>query len=330
MSLQSRGLEVFGIRLVGLDADTGRKVVLTLITLVALHLIGRALRAALRAMFGRRTDVRTRFWTGQAVSIVVTALSIILIVSIWFDDPGRLAGAFGLVSAGLAFALQRVITAVAGYFVILRGRIFSVGDRVTIGGVRGDVIALGYTRTTVMEMGQPPSEQDAPPAMWVKARQYTGRIVTVTNDKVFDEPVYNYSRGFPYLWEEMHLPIEFSADHGRVEQILLDSARRHAAKAEDMEEDVLREMERRFFLKRSELAPRVYWRITDSWLEMSVRFIVHEHGIRELKDAMSREILAALNEAGIAIASTTFAVTGLPPVHLLRDPRRADPRPAKT
>jgi len=80
-------------------------------------------------------------------------------------------------------------------------------------------------------------------------------------------------------------------------------------------------MERRYFLKRTELAPRVYWRITDNWLEMSVRFIVHEHGIRELKDAMSREIMAALQEAKIGIASTTFAVTGLPPVHVVPDAR---------
>ena len=45
----------------------------------------------------------------------------------------------GLVTAGLAFALQRVITALAGYFVILRGNTFNVGDRITMGGVRGDV-----------------------------------------------------------------------------------------------------------------------------------------------------------------------------------------------
>lgn len=319
------GLEIFGIRLVGLTAATGRKLVLTVITLLALFLIGRGVRALLRAVFGDRRDVRARFWSDQAVSIAGTAIGIILLISIWFDDPGRLAGAFGLVSAGLAFALQRVITAVAGYFVILRGRIFSVGDRVTIGGVRGDVIALGYTRTTVMEMGQPPAEQDAPPAMWVRARQYTGRIVTVTNDKVFDEPVYNYSRGFPYLWEELHLPIEYAADRARAEQILLEAARRHAVRTDALDDEMLREMERRYFLKRTELAPRVYWRLTDNWLELSVRFIVHEHGIRELKDAMSREILAALDEAGIGIASATFAVVGLPPVHLVRDPRPALP-----
>ena len=49
-----------------------------------------------------------------------------------------------------------------------------------------------------MEMGQPPAVQNADPAMWVRARQYTGRVVTLTNDKIFDSPVYNYTRDFPF------------------------------------------------------------------------------------------------------------------------------------
>ena len=34
--------------------------------------------------------------------------------------------------------------------------------------------------------------------MWVQSRQHTGRIVTVANSKIFDEPVYNYTRNFPF------------------------------------------------------------------------------------------------------------------------------------
>lgn len=37
------------------------------------------------------------------------------IASIWFDNPARMATVLGLLGAGFAFALQRVITAVAGY-----------------------------------------------------------------------------------------------------------------------------------------------------------------------------------------------------------------------
>ena len=78
---------------------------------------------------------------------------------------------------------QRVVTALAGYVVIMRGNTFTVGDRITMGGVRGDVIALTFMQTKVMEMGQPPAVQGADPAVWVRSRQFTGRIVTVTTTR---------------------------------------------------------------------------------------------------------------------------------------------------
>jgi small-conductance mechanosensitive channel len=121
------------------------------------------------------------FWTRQAIQLTIAALVLLGIVSIWFDDPMRLATALGLVTAGLAFALQKVVTALAGYMIILRGKTFNVGDRIRMGGVRGDVIALSFMQTTIMEMGQPPPVQKDELAMWVRSRQYTGRIVTVSN-----------------------------------------------------------------------------------------------------------------------------------------------------
>ncbi|HEX8203741.1 MAG TPA: mechanosensitive ion channel domain-containing protein, partial [Isosphaeraceae bacterium] len=238
------------------------------------------------------------------------------LLSIWFDDPARLTTALGLVSAGLAFALQKVVTAVAGYFVILRGKTFNVGDRITMGGVRGDVIALGFIQTTIMEMGQPPAVQGADPAMWVRARQYTGRIVTVTNDKIFSEPVYNYSRDFPYLWEEMSLPISYKADRDRAERILLETAERHTVAIGELGAEAPEEMRRRYFMKSADPRKRVYYRLTDNWLELAVRFVAEGHGVRDLKDAMSRDILRALDEAGIGLASTTFEIVGLPPLRI--------------
>lgn len=319
-------LRIFGIRLAGLSQASAKKLLLTVIAFAVLYLLRWAVRRTLRALLRDRNDVRARFWSGQAISILTTVLFVLIAVSIWFDDPTRLSTAIGLMSAGLAFALQRVITAIAGFVVILRGRIFTVGDRVTIGGVRGDVIALSFTRTTIMEMGQPPAVQNADPAMWVKARQYTGRIVTVTNDKVFTEPVYNYTRGFPYLWEEMNLPIKYDADRVRAEQILLEAARSHAVNVSTIGEDVLREMERRYFLKSSSLAPQVYYRLTDNWLELTVRFIAHDHGVRDIKDAMSRDVIAELDKAGIGIASATYEIVGLPPLEIRDERSRPDSR----
>jgi small-conductance mechanosensitive channel len=305
-------ISIFGVRLVGFTAENAMKLLLTLVMIAFFWLSARLLRRVVRILVGRRTDARAMFWSNQAIRITATALFVIGFLSIWFDDPTRLATALGLVSAGLVFALQKVVTSIAGYYVILRGRLFNVGDRISIGGVRGDVIRVEFTHTTVMEMGQPPSVQVADPAMWVEARQYTGRIVTITNDKVFDTPVYNYSREFPYLWEEMHVMIPYSADRSRAERIILDVAEQHTVRIAELSEETMRELERRYFVHSDSLGPRVYYRLTDNWLELTVRFVCRAHGIRDLKDALSRGIIQGLDEAEIPLASTTIDIVGFP------------------
>lgn len=309
-------VRVFGIDLVGLTAENGVKLLLTFALVVVLWGMGHGLRIVARRLTGRRRDVHAAFWSSQAISILVTVLLIIGFLSIWFNDPSRLATVLGLVTAGLAFALQKVVTAVVAYYIILRGRLFNVGDRISIGGVRGDVIRVQFLYTTVMEMGEPPAVQMADPAMWVEARQYTGRIVTITNDKIFDTPLYNYSREFPYIWEEMQVMIAYSADRRRAEEIILEVTRRHTEQVSEMGQDVLQTMERRYFLKPSDLVPKVYYRLTSNWLELTVRFLCRPFNVRALKDAMTRELLEAFDQAGIGIASTTFDIVGLPPVQV--------------
>lgn len=322
LQLTSDGtVELFGVKLVGLTEANARKVVLTLIFLAIVYVLSRILTAASGAVFreGRRNQ-RIDFWTRQAISVAKVALVVVGLLSIWFTNPTQLGSAVGFITAGLAFALQKVVTAVAAYLVILRGKTFNVGDRIQMAGVRGDVVALGFVQTTIMEMGEAPGEQADPPGMWVRARQYTGRVVTVTNDKIFDEPVYNYSREFPYIWEEMNIPISYKDNRGRAEEILLDVTRRHTVKITEVGEEVLRDLEQRYYMRRSEMGPRVFWRLTDNWIEMSVRFLTAPYGVRALKDAMSREIIEAFDQAGIGIASGTYAVVEMPPLQVTVPP----------
>jgi len=316
-------MEILGFRLVGVTLENGQKLLLTLAFIAATYLVGRALHGVVRLVLRGRANERAQFWTRQVINLATTVLLVLGLLSIWFDDPTRLTTALGLVTAGLAFALQKVVTAIAGYFVILRGKNFTVGDRITMGGVRGDVIGLGFIQTTIMEMGQPPAVQGADPAVWVRSRQYTGRVVTVSNDKIFDEPVYNYTRDFPFIWEEVGVPISYTADRGRAEEILLASAESHTVKISEMSRPALEAMCAQYFVKPADLDPKVYYRLTDNWLELTVRFVAGEHGVRDLKDAMSREILARFDEAGIGIASATFQIVGLPPLRVQARAARA-------
>ena len=230
------------LNFISFNTEIGLKVLVTIAFLIVLWLLRRVANALIGQSLRSRYNGRIWFWVGQGLNLFTALLLILGLLKIWFDNPNRLATAIGLVTAGVAFALQKVIAAIAGYFLILRGNIFSVGDRITMGGVRGDVIALGFIHTKIMEMGQPVSLQDPTSSSWVKSRQFTGRIVTVTNDKIFEQPVYNYTQDFPYLWEEISIPISYSADREVAEQILLECATRHTENINQMSQESLRLM----------------------------------------------------------------------------------------
>lgn len=309
-------MEIFGIKFVGVNAENGKKLLLTIGFILFLLLLNYGFKALAGLIFQGYHNKHVRFWTRQGVSLFIAILLIIGVISIWFDNPAHLTTAIGLVSAGLAFALQKVITSLAGYIVILRGNTFSVGDRITMGGVRGDVIALGFIQTTIMEMGQPPAVQSADPAMWVKSRQFTGRIVTVSNSRIFDEPIYNYTRDFPFIWEEMTLPISYRDDRKRAEEILLGAVRAHSEDLSKLSEEAVQGLERKYYIHIRDLEPRVFYRLTDNWVELSARFVVRDHGVREVKDAISRDLLDELDKAKIGIASGTYEIVGFPPLRI--------------
>jgi len=69
---------------------------------------------------------------------------------------------------------------------------------------------IGILRTTIMETGQ-----------WVDGDLYNGRIVLVANSFVFKEPVYNYSGDFPFLWDEIKIPIQYGSNYEKTGEILL-------------------------------------------------------------------------------------------------------------
>src|SRR3954453_5878823 len=183
-----QALQIFGIRLVGLNSENARKLLLSVVFFSAIWLLSQILRLASGALVRDRAGKRIQFWTRQGIQLATAFLQTVGVLSIWFDDPVRLTTFLGLLSAGIAFALQKVITALAGYFVLLRGKTFNVGERIKMGGVRGDVM----------------------------------------------NPVYNYSRDFPSIWEELRVGGSYNADKARAEQILIEAAHRHTKRTTDV------------------------------------------------------------------------------------------------
>jgi small-conductance mechanosensitive channel len=174
------------------------KCVAAILGMLLIHAGFRVLEQTLPRRFGR-ADSRYRVRKFVVFSGYVT---ILLFLALLFEDRlGRLGFALGLVGAGVAVALQDVLASLAGAFAIGFSKLYMPGDRVQIGDSRGDVIDIGLLRTTLMETGN-----------WVSKDMYNGRIARIPNSAVLKGPVFNYSQGFQFIWDEIKVVFTITSD----------------------------------------------------------------------------------------------------------------------
>jgi len=92
-------VQLFGVKLVGVTGENGKKVLLSLIFIALVWFLAWVIGKIASALLGRRSH-RAAFWTKQGVHLFSAATIVIVLCSVWFTDPARLATAFGLVTAG--------------------------------------------------------------------------------------------------------------------------------------------------------------------------------------------------------------------------------------
>lgn len=224
-------------------------------------------------------------------------LTIVLIAIVYSDKLKGLSVALGVAGAGIAFALQEVIVSFAGWLAIIFGSFYKTGDRVQLGGVKGDVMDIGVLRTTIMETGQ-----------WVDGDLYNGRIVLIANSYVFKEPVYNYSGDFPFLWDEIKIPIQFGSNYEKTREIILSIGTEVAGDLTERSFENWKIMQSKYLLEDARTSPMVSLVANDNWVEYTLRYVVDYKLRRATKTELFTKILTAIEATNgeIKFASATF------------------------
>lgn len=253
---------------------------------------------------GRRIEgAYERFYTRKFIRYGAAGFVFLILLVVWQPFGGGMAAAFGLAAAGLTFAMQEVIGALAGFFNITVGRIFKVGDRIQMAGVRGDVIDVTPLRTKLMEVGSAQDEDS-----WVKGRQHTGRMVAISNKATFTDPVYNFSSFFDFIWEEIQVLVPHHEDTEVASTILTDEARAISEIDEALE--AMGELRRRFPVPEAELIPRVFASVERDGTVLAARFVVPTRTARSVKDELVRRVEQRLQQSGIEVVVTRVIQPG--------------------
>lgn len=271
--------------------------------LIGLLVVAAVVRIGQRSLGRYVHDADVRYRARKGVTFLGYLAAFLFLTVVFRSQLGSLTVAFGVAGAGVAFALQEVIASLAGWVAVALGGFYSTGDRVQLGGIRGDVIDIGLLRTTLMECGE-----------WVEADLYTGRIVRIANSFVFKSPVFNYSADFPFVWDELKVPVKYGTDHRFAREVLLQVAREVVGDYTDGAAAAWRKAASRYLIEEASVQPAVTLVATDNWIALTLRYIVDYRKRRSTKDRIFTRLLDEIDRSGgrIAIASTTFQMVDPP------------------
>lgn len=149
----------------------------------------------------------------KVVSYVAFFAVLVVLVFGFLGDIASTALGIGLFGAALTFAMQKPLLNLAGWIIVTYRQLYRIGDRVEIGGVKGYVIDIGLQTTELQEFGG-----------WMPGDEFTGRIVAIPNIFIFDGPTSNYTRDFPFVWDNVELLVTYESNVDVAKELAISTA----------------------------------------------------------------------------------------------------------
>jgi small-conductance mechanosensitive channel len=254
---------------------------------VGLLLLAGLLSAIVRPLLRRLLGSWARGAAAAALAgVVIWLLAISVALSVIAGDPRTLLGSAGLIGLGLSWALQQPIESFTAWLLNSFRGYYRVGDRIAVGDVFGDVYRIDFLTTTVWEAGGPHKP--------VQGAQPTGALVTVPNSEVLRANVVNYTRDFPYVWDEVDVGLTNESDLDYAQAVLLRLAADVVGEKMKRPIAIYRDM-----LERASLTydiadqPQVFFSSGSSWTSATIRYLVDA---RQRRSAASDLTLAIARE----------------------------------
>lgn len=275
--------------------------------LIGVALIWIIIKMIQKNLLSKIDDKDNRYRAKKIGSFIGYFLTIVLLTIVFSDKLGGLTVALGVAGAGIAFALQEVIASFAGWLAIMFGGFYKTGDRVQLGGIKGDVMDIGVLRTTIMETGQ-----------WVDGDLYNGRIVLIANSFVFKEPVFNYSGDFPFLWDEIKIPIQYGSNYEKAKEIFEKVGNEIAGDLTAASKEKWTALQKKYMLEDAQSEPMISLIANDNWVEYTLRYVVSYKKRRATKTILFTNILKEIEATygEIKFASATFHLVEAPEIKI--------------
>lgn len=250
----------------------------------------------------RVTTARDRYTLRKTISVLVTVLVFASFFAIWIERTSTLIIAYGILSAGIAIALQDLLRSIAGGILILISSPFKAGDRIQVGDNIGDVLDIGNFSTKLMEIRE-----------WVNSDQYTGRIIQLPNSFVLNQPIKNYTRDFSFIWDEIRIMLIYGSNWKKAREIALKIANPVIKQFESRAKEELLRMGEKYFISTYDVQTNIYTSIGENWIELRLRYVVDPRKRRAINNLLTSKILEEFEKEEDIIVGTITSLDSIKP-----------------
>lgn len=206
--------------------------------------------------------------------------ALVVVVTFFFEDLRSVATILGIASAAVVIALQDMCSAFAGWFLIMSGRKFAVGQRVEIDGQRGDVIDIQLLRTTLLEIDN-----------WLGVDEPTGRIIVVPNSFVFRSKFFNYSYLHPVIWSKIDITVTYETPVAEADALLRRVLEEETREEFEAARAAAKAVEHEYGVPDAVYQPKFYTYIADSGVHFRLVYCAHYRRVGATRNRLNNRIL---------------------------------------
>ncbi len=255
------------------------RIVITLVLIFIFHLIKKSICSFVDKS---KSDSKKIIKYKKTASRFVNIISAIVIMPIWMYESRDILTFLGIFSAGLAFAFRDVVASFMGWLIINTQKPFQIGDRIKLGRILGDVLAVDWFYTTIIEVIEDENKTYG---------QSTGRITHIPNIKVLTEELVNETNSFPFTWNELEINLTLKSNWKKAKEILMSIAKDRMGDIEQEAKDSLRIASKTLPIYYENLSHTIYTSMEHGKVCLKLRLICKARNYRNLKHVLVEDIL---------------------------------------
>lgn len=210
----------------------------------------------------------------RIVKYTFVFLLILIFILLQYGSLSELGLVAGLLTVALGFALRQPLTSMVAWAVIVVRRPFFIGDRISIGQVKGDITDLSLTSMFIKEVGGT-----------VDGEERSERIVVIPNLRLFETEIVNYTAQHQYILDEVTVAVTYESDLGNAERIITNAV-----------EKILGPW-REYLPDRIAKEPHTRLRFRSSGIDVTVRYYVPARKRNEFSTDITREIFNKIKKS---------------------------------